>query len=211
MYNKNLVVIFSVLVVVFATSFVFAGDKEYLDQSQPNDIGEYYLINSGRILGQTFQPAYNGRLSSISLKLSKIVPISTDGSPLFPDDFVVEIRTLIENIVPSEEVIASATLNEVQIEEDIPQWYVVKFSMPAYLNKKNKYAIVLKTAKDRDVLPDEPVGSYSLYYEGNNDYDPYTKGELMGRRSIDYYQNWYHNVAWSFVDCTFETYIAKGN
>jgi hypothetical protein len=209
--KKILAIIISVLLVVLAQSAAFAGSKEYLDQSQTEDNGAYKLINSAQLVAQTFQPGINGKATSIAIKLNKISGTSTDGAPVYPGDLIVEIRPSSDSRgFPSEEVIASATIDEIQIEEDEPQWYEVNFTAPPYLKKKSIYAIVLKTAQVSDDPYDESIGSYALYHTGSDDYDPYVSGHLMGRRPTASWEHWYCWYPWRYNDCAFEIYMTKG-
>jgi len=210
--NKTLAIIIFLLIVVFSPNAVFAGKKEYLDQNQTEDAGAYKLINSAQLLAQTFQPGITGKATSIAIKLNKIPAASTDGAPVYPGDLIVEIRTATDDRgIPTEEVIASARINEIEIEEDAPQWYEVNFTTSPYLKKKINYAIVLKTAQVSDDPYDESIGSYALYHAGSNDYDPYINGDLMGRRSTAAsWIDWYCWVPWRYNDCAFEVYMTKG-
>lgn len=139
-----------------------AGEKEFLDQFQPNSNGEYKSVDENQMLAQTFQPDVKGLLSHIVIKLDKNIGQTIDNDPLPPNDLIVEIRTTCSYELPTEEVIAVETVSESMIESDNPQLYEVFFQDLPFLDKKSTYAIVLRVAEDQSGAAEGTPGAYHL-------------------------------------------------
>lgn len=209
---KPLILLLVLFCIFFLTPVLsFAGYKWYVDQYQLDDIDEYVEINSTQMIAQTFKPDYNGVVPSIRFKINKISGITSDNTAVPPGDLIVEIRSTINNLVPSDEILASSRLSELIFEEDNPQWYDISLPNWPFLEKKQTYALVLRIAEDTPDVIDGIPGYYTLYYNGDAAIDPYPAGMLMGKKPDRPYTDWIVWFRWYYMDAAFAIQMTRGN
>ena len=206
--SKVMIVVLFIGICISGTAI--AGNKEYIDQQQPNDINAFSPVNLNGVIGQTFRPEIKGHLTRVALKLKKVLGYSVANTPIYPGDLIVEIRPTIGNVAPNDEVMATASIKELQIAEETPQWYEAIFENPPALSSENTYTIVLRVMEE---VPSDLEGtraSYSVCYSADDVVDPYPSGMLIGKGAGTPYWFWLRLSDWNFMDAAFATYMARG-
>jgi hypothetical protein len=221
---RNLIVLFFVAISLLVAGPVTAGKKNVvvIDQQQPLDVGWYAGLDSENETAQTFTVGIKGYLQKVSLQIRKEVGMDYSVSPpapLPPGDLIVEIRSAVmgtaavdggnsgytTTLIPSDQVLSTATLPESAIAENLWQWYEVAFPVPCFLYDGQTYVIVLRS---NGLPPTDPMripGAYSWLMYGSDTVDAYAGGENMGRGpGTGYY--WSVSRYW-LEDVTFRTYM----
>jgi hypothetical protein len=215
MKNQKIVKIISssLLLSLLIASPALSGHKEYADQQQIQSSGEYWSASVMSNPGQIFRPEIKGHLIGVDLELQKVFGVTSDNTPVQPGDLTVEIVTVFEGdwTNPNLEVLATATINQVDISEQSPGWYQVKFDNPPVLDTNREYAILLRVTGQVPDVVDGTAASYSWYLSSNDETDLYPSGVFFftsGNSML--FRDWLSPIAPRYIDATFITYMARG-